>query len=102
MRPIMMGVISSKSSSVSLVSTTTGVHDELERITMMEKTGGLEMDDEDSEDEMTNERQKEIALREQIAEDLLRKSSSHLLVTANSSADHLHFIRFSSFRETIP
>lgn len=96
MRPIMMGAVSSnKSSSLSLVSSGTALHEELERMAALEN-GNEDVYDEECDEEMTTERQKEIAMREQIAETLLRKSSSHLLVTANSSIDHLHFIRESN------
>ena len=88
----MMGVVSSKSSSLSLVSSGTAIHEVLERMASLEQ-GNEDAYDEDGAEEMTTERQREIAMREQIAESLLRKSSSHLLVTANSSIDHLHFIR---------
>ena len=90
MRPIMMGVVSSRSSSISLseASSLTGLEEQLEAMALKERKGG--------EEEMSDERQCEIAKRQEVAENLLRKSSSHLLVTANSSVDHLHFIRCRS------
>jgi len=94
MRSIMMGVVSSKSSSISLdhASSLTGLEGELEAMAL--KEGDLSI--EALEEEMSEECQREIAKRQEIAEKLLRKSSSHLLVTANSSADHLNFIRASN------
>ena len=98
MRSIMMGVVSSKSSSISLdhASSLTGLEGELEAMAL--KEGDLSI--EALEEEMSEECQREIAKRQEIAEKLLRKSSSHLLVTANSSADHLNFIRCSAVPPT--
>lgn len=93
MRPIMMGAISSKSSSMSLSQSSSagGLEGLLEDMAIKEGEMGS------PEDElMTGDRQKQIAKRQEVADTLLRKSSSHLLVTANSSADHLHFIRTSN------
>ena len=88
----MMGVVSSRSSSISLsqASSLTGLEEQLEAMALKEAELGGE--------EMSDKRQADSAKRQEGADNLLRKSSSHLLVTANSSADHLHFIRcFTNF-----
>jgi len=86
----MMGVVSSRSSSISLsqASSLTGLEEQLEAMALKEAELGGE--------EMSDKRQADSAKRQEGADNLLRKSSSHLLVTANSSADHLHFIRASN------
>lgn len=84
MRPIMMGVVSSRSSSLSLsrASSLTGLEEQLEEMALRDGKMGR--------GETSDDRQCKMA------ENLARKSSSHVLVTANSSADHLHFIRTSN------
>ena len=91
MRPILMGAVSSKSSSVSLATSTTstGLEAELRR---MDLCGRRE--NEEGEEDVDESQDVMSSGQSQFSEHLLRQSSSHILVTANSSADHLNFIRF--------
>jgi len=93
MRPILMGAVSSKSSSVSLATSTTstGLEAELRR---MDLCGRRE--NEEGEEDVDESLDVMSSGQSQFSEHLLRQSSSHILVTANSSADHLNFIRESN------
>ena len=95
MRPILMGAVSSKSSSISLATSTTstGLEAEMQRMDLCER-GKYEAEKAGEEEDVDERLDVMSSGQRQFSENLLRQSSSHILVTANSSADHLNFIRF--------
>jgi len=89
-KPLNMGPISSNcSSSLSLSDNEMGnLEQEMEALRLQSTVDG--------EDKQCSDSAASKESRQTIRQELLRKSSSHLLVTANSSIDHLLFIRESN------
>jgi len=93
----MMGVVSSRSSSLSLASSSTGLDAEFRRMSMQDRAEGGEVEGESDDETLQHRRRRRSSSsRDQFTNEILKKSSSHILVTAHSSADHLHFIRESN------